>query len=215
MDAAAAFCLRDALDAVDSAFPSQAAVDILSADGENDFLVASELGGIGADLIDLPMHGLGVVGVHPVEVGSEQGRFFSACSGADLHDDVLALKRIRRNQEHLAASLALFYLLLENRYLFLCHCSDFFIISAGQDIVVLQSLHQRLEVGQLLDYGYEVASLKHEALVLVHVLHDLGVGEPDVKLLQLFPEILKFLDHHLSSGTKASFVCSRMGWGGE
>ena len=189
MDPAAAFGFGDALHAVNSAFPSEAAVDVLAADREDDFLIASKLGGVGVDFLDLPVHGFGVVGVHSIEVGSKEGSFLAARAGTDFHDDVLALKRIRRNQEHLAAFFALFDLLLQGWNLLLGHGGDFLVVLMGEGFVVGKVFSEGLEVGELLDNRNQMAALKHEVLVQTHVLHDIGIRKPLVQLLELLLEI--------------------------
>ena len=88
-----------ALDAMAAALVAQVRIDVVAADAEDDFLEAALLAGAEGDVLDLPAHVAGVVGVHVVEVAGEQGGLVAAGAGPDFHDDAAeVLARLDQQQ---------------------------------------------------------------------------------------------------------------------
>src|SRR5207248_2640860 len=81
--------LGHALHAVAAALVAEVLVDAVAGDAEDGLLEAALLAGAEGDVLDLPAHVAGVVGVHAVEVAGEQGGLVAAGAGPDLQDEAV------------------------------------------------------------------------------------------------------------------------------
>ena len=101
MDAPARFRHRDALHAVAARLKLEPGPGPLALDDHADLLDAAELRLADVDDLELPALSLGVHAVHAVEVRREEHPLFPADAAADLHDDVLLIVRVLRQQQDL------------------------------------------------------------------------------------------------------------------
>lgn len=88
MDAALGFGGGDALDAMDAALVAEAAEDAFATYAKNDLFEAAEVGGAVVELFDAKAYAIGILAIHSVEVGSEEGGFGAASACADFDDGV-------------------------------------------------------------------------------------------------------------------------------
>ena len=98
MNAALGLGLRHPLHPVDAAFELQPAVGSFTVDHEDNLFESAQLGGGCAEEFDTPPLTLGVARVHAEKVGGENRGLVSAGSGPDLHNDVLFVGRILRQE---------------------------------------------------------------------------------------------------------------------
>ncbi|GAA2785178.1 hypothetical protein GCM10020219_065840 [Nonomuraea dietziae] len=116
MDAALRLGDGHPLHAVDAALVLQPGPDAffaLGLDGDGDVLVAAEVGVLGVDDLGLPAEALGVAQVHPQQVAREQRGLLAALTLLDLHDDVLVIIGVSRDEQMLELLLQLGDALLE------------------------------------------------------------------------------------------------------
>jgi hypothetical protein len=74
---------------MDSAFILKAAVGSFSFDDRNHLFETADTGWARADEFDAPSTMLGILGVHPKELGRKQRSFLSPGSGTDFQEGVL------------------------------------------------------------------------------------------------------------------------------
>ena len=101
MDTALSLCLGDTLDTVDTALVLEDTIDPFTRDGEDDFLVATSRPFAHARDLGSPATAFAVAYVHTVEVASEECCLITARTATDLHDHILSILRVCRDQEEL------------------------------------------------------------------------------------------------------------------
>src|SRR5579884_402276 len=94
VDAPLALGLRHPLYAVDTGLELELGVGALAVDLELDPVETSDPRLLEVDHLDPPALGVGPAGVHPEEVGREQGRLLAALRGLDLHHHVAGVVRV-------------------------------------------------------------------------------------------------------------------------
>ena len=77
-----------------AAFVFQLAVRAAALDGRDDFLEPADAGVARRHQLEPPALALGVLAVHPEQLGGEERRLVAARAGADFEDDVLFVVRI-------------------------------------------------------------------------------------------------------------------------
>ena len=92
-------CGRNALHSMHAALVFQYAVDTFARNGEDDFLVASDSTFREARYSHLPALLLDILRIHAEEVAGKQSRFVAARTASYLHDDVLVVFRVGRNEQ--------------------------------------------------------------------------------------------------------------------
>ena len=107
MDAPLGLGLGHALDTVHAGLELHDRVHVIALHLELDLLEAAGLGGRGVHGLGLPALGSGEALVHLVEVAGEDGGLVAAGRRADLHDDVLFIGRIGRDEHELDVLLQL------------------------------------------------------------------------------------------------------------
>ena len=157
MDPAAGLSLRHTLYPVYAAFVFQLGICALAGDHEFHFLHAADAALADVDQLHLPPLALCVMDVHPVQLGSEQGRLVSACACADLHDYVLIIVGVLGKQKDLKLLLQLLDPFFRVGKLFLGHLPHFLValfLQKGQAVlhvllcllIFLICLHQRRQI---------------------------------------------------------------------
>ena len=99
MDAALRLGDRHPLHAVWAALVLHAAPHALALQQERDLVEATHVGRVGLEDVGLPAHAVGVAHVHVEEILGEEVRLLTALRAAYLHDHVLALVRVLRQEE--------------------------------------------------------------------------------------------------------------------
>ena len=161
VDTAGRLGLGDALHTVDAALVLESGVSALALDQDFRFLDAADAGVVHVHDLDLPAFALGVHGVHAQKVRPEESRLITACTRADLEDDVAVIVGVLREQEDLELLFKLLGLLFAFGKL---HLGEFLhlLVEAGltQDILgILHALQNFLVLLILLDDGLHLAHL--------------------------------------------------------
>ena len=89
---------RNSLDPMHAGLELQAAVDPLSPDRKDQFLVAAQIGFGGADRLHLPTAALGIALVHAGQISCPEAGFIAAGPGPDFQHDAALIAGIRRQQ---------------------------------------------------------------------------------------------------------------------
>ena len=89
---------RNALHAMHATLIPQTAEDIIAADLENHFLIPPGIAGAGLDQLLLEAVGLGVAGIHPVEIARKNRSLGATGTGPDLDDGIAVVIRLGREQ---------------------------------------------------------------------------------------------------------------------
>ena len=199
LDATLALGLGDALDAVHAGLVLEDGVDLVARDLELDGLEAARLAGARREDLDLPPAALAEALVHLVEVPGEDGRLVAAHAGADLHDGVLLVVGVGRDEQELDV-------LLEGRELGL----------VGGDVLLEHGLLVGVGLVQHLLGGVDVVEraevlaglgnelglagvLLGQARVLLGVGHDGRVHELLLELLVGLDDLGELVSHVVSS----------------
>ena len=101
MNPASRFRGRNPLDPVNSAVELELAVDTVSVDPENDFLVAADSCLVVIENFGLPALPLREAGIHTEKVRREKSGFLSSRTSPDLHDDAFLIVGVLRQEEDL------------------------------------------------------------------------------------------------------------------
>ena len=101
MDTAAGLCFRHSLYTMHTGFELHTGINMIAADHEYALLEAADT--VLADIhhLNLPALGFGIFGIHTEKLSSKKGCLVTACAGSDLHDNVLLIHRILRDQKDL------------------------------------------------------------------------------------------------------------------
>ena len=232
VDAALGLGLRHALDAVDAAFKLQAAVDIGAFYRKDDFLYASQLGGVLADGLALPAAFGSVHVVHPPQaVGKERG-FFAARTGTNFQNDAFFVIGILGDEQQAEILFALCQIpgdfakfllyhsgkrrvgiLLQDLFSLLLiflqgRIAAVFFHQGGQFLVVTHHLGVGVCIGSSLRRGHFIGQFFVPALDLVQFrkrLHGSSFGVSGCggqKSPLLFPAPQDFFDVALDLGTR-------------
>src|SRR2546426_378280 len=161
----------------------------------------ADSGGAGVHELDAPPLTLGVLRVHPGEVGGEEGRLVAARAGADLDEDVLLVVRIPRQQEPLQ-------LFLERRLpagelvdLRLGELGELAVAALGEDVARLADAPEHIAVrGEALDDLDGVGVLLPEPGVLGGPAEDGGVGQRPGDLVGPLFDVAELVKQHRGSG---------------
>ena len=88
----------DTLDPVNATFVLELPEGALALDSENDLLEAADANVVGVQDFGMKAEGLGVAYVHAIEVGGEECGLVSSRARPDLHDHVLTVPQVSRDQ---------------------------------------------------------------------------------------------------------------------
>ena len=110
--------------------------------------------------------------IHPEKVSGEDCGFVAACAAADFHDGVLAVVRIRRDQEELDVRFHIRDLRLELGDLFAGHLAEVLILLVQEDVLRRCEVVQSLLVLQTgLNNGLQLLVILVQLDELFHVRH--------------------------------------------
>ncbi|MPL95766.1 hypothetical protein SDC9_41938 [bioreactor metagenome] len=196
MDSPSAFGLRNTLDTVNTAFPTKRTVDILSADGNNQLLVATDTGFIGGKYFHFPSLLIRVVRIHSVQVCCKQGSFLATGTGPDFHDDILAFQGIGGDEQYFGFLLAQGKFFLKLVKLFTGHFKHLLVGLFLHELMGFTDLGvQRMHQPQLVDDGGKMRPLLVQAFKEFHVLHGFRTAQFFVYICELFLILGQFLQH--------------------
>ena len=98
MDTTLGLCLRYSLHSVDTTLILEYPIDTIPRDGEDDFLIATSSTLANACDFGCPSSPFTIAYVHAVEISSKECCLIPTCAATDLHDDILCILRICRDE---------------------------------------------------------------------------------------------------------------------
>ena len=101
MDPPSGLRLRHPLNPVDAGLILHDGVSTLAGNHEGAALHASDSDFVRLHHFHFPAPGLGVMGIHPVDLRRKKGRFISSCPRSNLHDDVFLIVGVFGQQQNL------------------------------------------------------------------------------------------------------------------
>ena len=183
MNPAAGFRGRHALDPVDPAFIFKSGIGSLARDHEVDIFHAADPDLFKIQGLRLPAPGFGVMDVHPVDFGGEQGRFIAAGPRPDLHNDVLLIIGVFGDQQDLQLFLQAVQLLFGAADLLPGQLAHLFVVFLLQEHPgFLQIIRNTAETGIGLHQRSQVALFLHQPAETSLVGQDTGTGQLPVDI---------------------------------
>ena len=166
---------------------------MVALDLELDLLEAAGLGGRHVHGLGLPALRACEALVHLVEVAREDGRLVAAGRRADLHDDVLVVGRVGRNEHELDVLLERGELRLDPGYLLLRELAH---VGVGHHLLgrgqVVGSLHV---LARLLRERPLARVLLGQAVVFLLIGEHGGVAHAPLEVLVSLDDLLELLSH--------------------
>ena len=134
--------------------------------------------------------------VHPVEHRREQGRLFPARSGPDLHDDVLAVEGVLREQEDLQLLLVSCGVFLGGFQFFVRHREKFRVAFGGEEREGFFPVGERFFVlAEFFDHGGEGGPFLEERGTPVDIFCRRRIGELRVDAVEPLFRFVQPLKH--------------------
>src|SRR4029453_6893157 len=200
MDASGGLGDGHALHPVDAALELQPAPRAAAVDEQDHVLEPADTGRAGVHRLDPPTLALSVLRVHAGEIRGEQRRFVAAGAGANLHEDVLLVIRVARQQEALQLLLERGLLAGEVVDLRLGQLGELAVAALGQDVAGLADAAEHLAVSrEALDDLDGVGMLFPEAGVLRGLGEDRRVRQEAGDLVRPLFDLAELVKQHRAS----------------
>ena len=195
LQTALAFCCRNTLNTVNTRFPAQSTIYKLTADRSYDFVETTNFSFLGFHSFSFPALAFCKVSVHFPKVAHKKAGFISAGCRTDFKNNVLFIKRIRRNKFKFNIFFELwlfFFQFLKFLAGHLAHisiifvCNHFFgVLNALKYLLVL--IIKRAQFSQ-------ISVLAHCILVFFRVLYEVWIHNKVAYFLKAFFTFIKLFD---------------------